>query len=102
MSLTAIIAAIGGLIVAVIGFLAGHKVAAAKTDAAVADATQKAAADTETRVRQQVADQTAAAAGEAAKQGADIRTQATTQAAADAAKGRDALLDEMRKNGELE
>jgi len=98
MTITAILAAIGGILTLIIGFFAGHKVASVKTASAVAKATT----ETEATTRATVAQETAVAAGQAMSDAADVRQQATSQAQAEADQGRQALIDAMRKDGEIQ
>lgn len=95
MTITAIIAAVGGIVALVIGFLGGHKVAASKTATEVA----KAKAVTEVQTRATVANETAAAAGQAMADAARFRTETV---AASEGKTKDQLIADMRARGEID
>lgn len=95
--ITAIWGAIA-LVIALVGGAAGHWLGTRKTAAAVADAKTQ----TETTTRITIANESAIAAGQAQAEGAAIRTAAVTQASTTASGGRDALIDEMRKDGEIQ
>lgn len=94
MTITAIIAAIGGFLAILAGYFAGHKVASAKTDAEVA----KAKTVTEAATRAAVADETKVAAGQAMTEAAAIRTETVT---ASEGKTKEQLIAEMRARGEI-
>jgi hypothetical protein len=95
MTITAILAALGGLVALVLGFLGGHKVAANKTAAEVA----KAKTVTEAETRATVANETAAAAGQAMADAATIRTETV---AASEGKTKEQLITDMRARGEID
>ncbi len=95
MTITAILAALGGLVALVIGFLGGHKVAASKTAAEVA----KAKTVTEAQTRITVNTENAAAAGKAMADAAAIRAETV---AASEGKTKEQLIAEMRARGEID
>lgn len=95
MTITAILAAIGGILTLIIGFFAGHKVASVKTASAVAKATT----ETEATTRATVATETAAAAGQAMADAARVRTETV---AASEGKTKEQLIADMRDRGEID
>jgi hypothetical protein len=92
-----IIAGIVALVTAVLGFVGGHKIASAKTASEVA----KAQTITEATTRQNVAQETAVAAGQAQVEGAASRVQSIQAADITAAKGEDALGAALKAQGAL-
>lgn len=86
------------LVIAIVGGVAGHWLGARKVDTEVA----KAKTVTEATTRAAVAQETAVAAGDAMKAAADTRTSSVSQAQAIADQGRQALIDAMKKDGEIQ
>lgn len=94
--ITALLTAAGVVIAALFTFI-GHWVGTRKTDTAVAQAKTA----TEATTRASIADQTAAAAGVAQTEAAAIRIAAVNTASTSGTAGKDALIAEMRKDGEI-
>jgi guanyl-specific ribonuclease Sa len=95
--ITAIAGAVALIVSLVAGFI-GHWLGTRKTDAAVAQAKTA----TEATTRAAVATETATAAGQAQTDAAAIRVAAVNEASASADKGKDALIAQMRADGEIQ
>lgn len=92
------IAGAAALIVSLIAGFIGHWIGTRKTDAVVAQAKTV----TEATTRATVATETATAAGKAQTEAAAIRVAAVNQASAAGDKGKDALIAQMRADGEIQ